>query len=173
MYYNWPRLSYMTAAASYNTFNSLTCKNVTSGGGNGLAIEYYSSHNTFTNCVMTGDSGTGIATFGNFNQYNTFNSCTVTGNNPQQFVQETDILALHQDHYTTISGGSFGGVLNQYSLTIRSDNLYLHNATVTGPSSGTATLGLNISGNNACVNSNNFSGFTAPYDIYLSSGTGD
>jgi hypothetical protein len=160
-----------TAAASYNTFNSLTCKNA-ANGDNGLSLEYYSSHNTYNNCVATGSSSTGIATFGNFNQYNTFINCTVTGNNPQQFVQETDILALHQDHYTTISGGTFNGVANQYSITIRSNNFYIHNATVTGPSSGTSTLGLNISGNNACVDSNNFSGFTSPYDIY-ESGTGN
>src|SRR5262249_3904117 len=59
-------------ASRYNTFNALTARNG-AADYNGVAFNYYSSHNTLNNCVVTnnGTTGTatgnaGINTFGNF-----------------------------------------------------------------------------------------------------------
>src|SRR5437879_5367285 len=43
-------------ASRWNTFNSLTVKNGVQAY-NGISIEYYSSHNTFNNCIVTNCRG--------------------------------------------------------------------------------------------------------------------
>src|SRR5438046_5769146 len=67
-------------ASRWNTFNSLTVKNGVQAY-NGISLEYYSSHNTFNNCVVTnngadtgvGSGNAGIKGFGNFNQVDALN----------------------------------------------------------------------------------------------------
>ena len=129
-------------SARWSTFNTLS---VTGGSGayNGLTIEYYSSHNTFNNCVITNNAGgsgsgnAGINSFGNFNQYNAFNNCTVSGNgNVQILINNFDDLRLGQDSNVTING-----------------------TTISGPG-----VGLVVNASNACINNNTFvagSGLTA------------
>lgn len=91
-------------AARWNTLNSVIVQNGSSVADNGLTIEYFSSHNTFNDCIVT-DNGTGTGTdgiklFGNYNQYNVFNNCTVTGNAYIQFGDTySDRLGLGTDSH--------------------------------------------------------------------------
>src|SRR5207244_10857122 len=103
-------------ASRYNTFTSLTSKNG-AADYNGIALNYYSSHNTFNNCVVmnngtsgTGTGNAGINSFGNFNQYSSFNNCTVSGNgNIQFYVSGFAALRLAQDPHHTVHGGTLTG----------------------------------------------------------------
>jgi len=150
-------------ASRYNTLNSLTCKNGVAAM-NGVAIHYYSSHNTLNNCVITnngagtgtGTGNAGINSFGNFNQYNTFNNCTVSGNgNIQVLVNSFDALRLAQDSNITINGGTFTGSNTvEPPVYIEGANAYIHNATINGPASTGIILDSN--GTNACINNNAF-----------------
>ena len=86
------------------------------GAFNGISIEYYSSHDTYNNCVVqnnaaaSGSGGAGINSFGNFNQFNAFNNCTVTGNgNVQIMINNFDALHLGADSNVTINGTTVGG----------------------------------------------------------------
>ena len=66
---------FKTVAARWNTFDSVRVENG-AGDGNGINLEYYSSHNTFNRCLVinnsagtgTGNGNAGIISFGNFNQ---------------------------------------------------------------------------------------------------------
>jgi len=119
----------------YGTFNSTTVKNGCCAY-NGLSLEYYSSHNTFNNCVIqnnggsgTGNGNAGINSFGNFNQFNTFNSCTISGNgNEQILVNNFDALHLGADSNVAITG-----------------------STISGPG-----VGISINASNGCISNNTF-----------------
>lgn len=153
---------FKTISARWNTFNSVTIKNGVRAN-NGISLEYYSSHNTFNQCLVTNNgvgtgSGTGnagINTFGNFNQFNTFNNCMVTGNGNVQFmISEFDALRLAQDSNVTINGGTFTGTDTlEPVIYIHGANAYVHSANVNGPGS----TGLYLGSTNACVNNNTFS----------------
>jgi hypothetical protein len=129
-----------TTATRYSTFNSVTVKNGSGEGFNGISLEYYSSHNNYNNCVVTNNGGTGtgngnagINTFGNFNQYNTFNNCTVSGNgNVQILFNNFDYLRLGQDSNNKITGTTIGG----------------------------PGVGMMINASNACISSNDFNAGT-------------
>jgi hypothetical protein len=170
-------------AARWNTFNSLTVKNGVTAN-NGITLNYYSSHNTFNNCVVTnngagtgtGTGNAGINSFGNFNQYNTFNHCTVAGNgNTQFYVSGNDALSLGQDSHVTIRGGTFRGtnVVEPVILIAGS------NASVVGANiNGQGSAGLWIVSPNACVNNNILtgtfgSGGIVVYDPTTNIGTGN
>jgi len=152
---------FKTAASRWNTFNSLTVKNGVAAM-NGISVEYYSSHNTFNNCVVTnngagtgtGTGNAGINSFGNFNQYNTFNNCTVTGNgNVQVSVGNWDALHLGQDSNFTINGGTYAGSNPQTAvIEIHGANAAVVAATI----NGRGAQGLYVSSTGACVNNNTF-----------------
>jgi len=152
---------FKTTAARWNTFNSLTVENGTSAM-NGINLEYYSSHNTFNNCVVTnngagtGAGNAGICLFGNFNQYNTFNQCTVTGNGNVQFlVNNWDALRLGQDSGVTINGGTFTGATDlEPVILIWGPNAAVTSANINGQGAG----GLWIGSTPACVNNNTLTG---------------
>src|SRR2546422_5233959 len=123
---------FKTTASRWNTFNSLTVKNGVQAY-NGISLEYYTSHNTFNNCVVTnngagtgtGTGNAGINSFGNFNQYNTFNNCTVTGNgNIQFYVSSYDALRLGQDSNVTINGGTYTGTSGGTTIEVEGPNVY-------------------------------------------------
>jgi len=154
-------------ATSYSTFNALTCKNST-GAYNGIILNYYSSHNTFNNCVIINNAGgigsgnAGINLFGNFNRYNTFSNCTVTGNgNVQVFDSYYDALRLGADSNNAFIGGTYTGsnsVQPVFILEAPQDSI--SGATINGPGrtgiemdapSGTAP-----GAPNACINNNTF-----------------
>jgi hypothetical protein len=146
-------------ATSYSTFNTLTCKNETAGNYNGLILDYYSSFNTFKDCIITGNAGpgsSGIVTFGNSNQHNTFVNCTVSGNAVYQIAQGTSALGNHNDAFTTVYGGTYTGNSVLYGISLVSDNAYVSNVNFAGPGSH----GLDIRGNNSCVTNNKFVNFS-------------
>jgi hypothetical protein len=150
-------------ATSYSTFNGLTCKNAV-GNFDGMILNYYSSHNTFNNCIITNNAGDGIKGYGNYNQYNTFNNCTVSGNTIYQlYAGGPSALGTGDDHHWTINGGTYTGVPGLFDVVFAGGGnyQYIHDATFNGP----GTRGLDITANNACVNNNTFSGFTI--DIVL------
>ena len=150
-----------TTAARWNTFNSATVENSAGAGFNGISLEYYSSHNTYNNCVVTntggsgtGDGNGGINTFGNFNQYNTFSNCTISGNgNVQVLVNNFDDLRLGQDIGNTFSGGTITGSNSSEAVfNINGANTYITAAHINGPGGQGILLGTS----NACINSNVF-----------------
>jgi len=153
---------FKTTAARWNTFNALTVKNGIQAA-NGISLEYYSSHNTFNNCLVTnngagagaGSGNAGINSFGNFNQYNAFNSCTVTGNGNVQFlVNNFDALHLGQDSNTIINGGTYTGTNSaEPVIYMGGSNAYVTSANINGQ----GLLGLYLESTNACVNNNTFS----------------
>jgi len=153
---------FKTAAARWITFNSLTVKNGVQAY-NGISLEYYSSHNTFNDCVVTNNgAGTGIGTgnaginsFGNFNQYNTFNNCTVVGNGNVQFmVGNWDALGLGADSNVTIDGGTYTGTDTvQPVIAIIGAKAYVTSANINGQ---WGLGGLYLGSINACVNNNTF-----------------
>jgi Pectate lyase superfamily protein len=155
---------FKTTAARYNTFNAPTVKNGVQAY-NGISLEYYSSHNTYNNCVVTnngagtgtGTGNAGIITFGNFNQYNSFNNCTVSGNgNVQFYISGYDALRLAQDSHNTVSGGTYtGSNATEGVLLIEGDGTFISGATING--SGAQGIYLDTQGSNACVNNNTFS----------------
>src|SRR5260370_17219660 len=135
---------FKTTSTRWTTFNSLTVKNGVQAY-NGVSLEYYSSHNTYNNCVVTnngagtgtGTGNAGINSFGNFNQYNTFNNCTVTGNgNVQFYVSSYDALRLGQDSGVTINGGTYTGTSSGgTTIEVQRSNVYINAPTLTAPSS--------------------------------------
>jgi hypothetical protein len=151
---------FKTTAARWNTFNSITAKNASLVNGNGISIQYYSSHNTFNDCVATnngttsiGTGNAGIITFGNFNQYNTFNNCIASGNgNIQFYISGFDALRLAQDSGNTVNGGTLTGSNSQEpAMWIDGGSAYIHNATFNGPG-----IFLDTQASYACVNNNTF-----------------
>jgi hypothetical protein len=150
-------------ASRWNTLNSITVKNGVAAM-NGLAIHYYSSHNTFNNCVVTnngagtgtGTGSAGINSFGNFNQFNAFNECTVTGNgNIQIIVNSYDALRLAQDSYITVNGGTFTGENSiEPVIVIEGARPYIHNVIINGK--GSMGISLDSNGINGCINDNTF-----------------
>jgi hypothetical protein len=154
---------FKTTAARWNTFNSIVVENGNKADNNGISIEYYSSRNTYNNCVVTnnGTSGTatgsaGINSFGNFNQFNTFKDCKVSGNgNVQFYVSAFDALGLAQDSHVTVIGGLFvGSNGDEAPMLIEGDSVYVSGATFKGP--GPYGLYLDTQASNACVNNNTF-----------------
>jgi len=153
----------MTGSA-YNTFNSLTVKNG-SNSSNGISLEYYSSHNAFSNCIVTnnspsagaGSGNAGINLFGNFVNFNSFNNCTVTGNGNLQYYDSgwwgTNPPTI-TDTGNTISGGTYTGVPGGSNIYIQGTNDYIHNVT----SNGSGVYGLALATTGACVNNNTVSG---------------
>ncbi len=173
---------FKTAAARWNTFNSLTVKNSASPYDNGISLEYYSSHNTFCYCVVTNNGSginngnAGIITFGNFNQYNAFNHCAVSGNgNIQFYISGYDALALAQDSHNTVSGGSFTGSNSSVVVMgIQGDGTFISGATIGGP--GSQGIYLDASpraANNACVNNNTFAANSGLASAISANGTND
>src|SRR5882762_4545763 len=158
---------FKTTSTRWTTFNSLTVKNGVQAY-NGISVEYYSSHNTFNNCVVTnngagtgtGTGNAGINSFGNFNQYNTFNNCTVTGNgNIQFYVSSYDALRLGQDSGVTINGGTYTGTSSGgTTIEVEGSNVYIKGATISGP--GSSGIGFSSYGTNGCINNNAFTGGT-------------
>jgi hypothetical protein len=154
---------FKTTASRWNTFNSLTVKNGVQAY-NGISLEYYSSHNTFNNCVVTnngagtgtGTGNAGINSFGNFNQFNTFNNCTVTGNgNLQVLINNYDALHLGQDSNVTIKGGTYTGTNTvEPVISIIGSTANVTSTNINGP----GAQGLYLGSTNACVNSNIFGG---------------
>src|SRR2546426_994151 len=150
---------FKTTASRWNTFNSLTVKNGVQAY-NGISLEYYSSHNTFNNCVVTnngagtgtGSGNAGINSFGNFNQYNAFNQCTVTGNgNVQVLINNYDALRLGQDTNVTINGGTYTGTNTvEPVIYITGSNAYVTSTGINGQ----GAQGLYLGSTNACVNIN-------------------
>ncbi len=149
-------------ASRYNIFNSLTSKKG-AADYNGVVLHYYSSHNTFNNCVVmnngtsgTGTGNAGINSFGNFNQYNSFNNCTVSGNgNIQFYVSGFDALRLAQDTHNTVNGCTFtGSNSSEAVLLIEGDGTYITGITVNGP--GAQGIYLDSQASNACVNNSTF-----------------
>lgn len=158
-------------AGRWNTLSSVTVQNGSSVDDNGITIEYYSSHNTFNDCTVTGngipgDSGTaGINLFGNYNEYNTFNNCTVTGNAGVQFADTYfDRLQLGTDSHNGVVGGTYTGT-NGAGSVINLESPYdsVSGATISGPApagySGIEMDGANAGApgaTNACINNNVF-----------------
>jgi hypothetical protein len=149
-------------AVRYGTFNGVTVKNDPTNN-NGWSFEYYSSHNTINNCVVTNNGGGGTGTgngginsFGNFNQYNTFNNCTVSGNgNIQFFIGAFDALRLGQDSHVTINGGTFTGTNSVESvIDLEGANPTVTNATIKGPGAQGILLVANAA--NGCISNNTF-----------------
>jgi len=158
-------------AGRWNTLNSVTVQNGSSFDDNGVSIQYYSSHNTFNNCIVTGNgipghSGTaGINLFGNYYQYNTFSNCTVTGNAGVQFADTYfDRLQLGTDSHNAVVGGTYTGI-NGAGSVINLEAPYdsVSGATISGPAptnySGIEMDGPNAGApgaTNACINNNVF-----------------
>jgi hypothetical protein len=153
---------YKTTASRYNTINSLSVQNG-AGAFNGVSLEYYSSRNTYNNCMVTNNGagmGTsngnaGINTFGNFNQYNSFNNCTVTGNgNVQLLINNADALHLGMDTGNSINGGTYAGTnTSEAVITVNGANTYIASTQINGP----GTAGIQLNSTNDCTNNNVFS----------------
>jgi len=160
---------FKTTAARWNILNSVTVQNGSQVYDNGITIEYYSSHNTFNECVVTNNgksgSGTGnggINLTGNFNQYNIFSNCTVTGNGNVQFYDGYfDALRLGTDAANAIVGGTYtGSGTAEAVILLEASGNSVSGATINGPGS----LGIEMdpaTGNapgapKACINNNVF-----------------
>ena len=149
-------------AVRYGTFNGVTVKNDPTND-NGWSFEYYSSHNTINNCVVTNNGGGGTGTgaaginlFGNFNQYNTFNNCTVTGNgNLQLWDSGSDAMHLAADSHNTINGGTFTGSNGvEAVIYLQGANPTVSGATINGP--GSDGIAMDDNAANGCINNNTF-----------------
>jgi len=152
-------------ALRYSTFNSFTVKN-SPAVNNGVSPEYWTSHNTFNNCVVTNNGGTGtgtgsagIAFFGDYNQYNTFNNCTISGNGNIQVADGPDPVTGPTDIHNTISGGTITGSNSVAPvLYLGVPNFTVSGVTIKGP--GTQGLVMDRSSANDCINNNTFSNST-------------
>ena len=171
-----------TTAARWNTLNSLTLKN-SAGNYNGLAMEYWSSHNTFNNCIITNngvgtgtDNGNaGINLFGNYMQFNTFYNCTVTGNGNRQVSADHwyGASGVNGDDSNAIIGGTYGNNDNSVEPAIFTNDTHfsVSGATIRGP--GAYGLYIGSLGTNGCVNNNTFVGGTVLATAISASGAGD
>jgi hypothetical protein len=182
-------------AARWNSLDSVTVQNGDKIYDNGVTVEYYSSHNTFNDCVVT-NNGTGTGTaginlFGNYNQYNVFNNCTVTGNAYIQF-GDSDFDRLQQgtDSNNAIVGGAYEGTAaGAQVVVLQSSYDSVSGATVSGPVSSSCSSSAPCSGvemdgpngfgapgaTNACINNNVFipgsPSLTYAINSYVSSGS--
>lgn len=161
---NGAHRAFKTTALRWSTFTNLIEENNPASGFNGVSIEYYSSHNLYTGCSVTGNAGgsgaAGINSFGNFNQFNTFYNCTVTGNgNVQLFNSGADALALAEDWYDSYYGNTLGGSGTQGMYQYGSNACVNGNVFNSGLSGGIAVVspatGVVGSGNTLNGNSNN------------------
>jgi hypothetical protein len=166
--------SFKLHASARNTFTNLSTTGV-GGGTSGFTLQYYSHHNTFTGCKVTGNTGHAVSTFGNFNTYNKFINCTATGNTGgNAFAQTASSLGTVNDHYTTIQGGTWSGVSGYAVLQMNSQYMTMTGATVKGPGSCGLCLG-GLAGEvvkGSSVTNNMFSGLPRGSDIYLNAGGG-
>jgi hypothetical protein len=161
-------------ANAHNTFSGVTVSG-TSGGTSTLALEYYSHHNTFNNCVVKNNQGHAIATFGNFNDHNTFAGCTVTAMaGYKAFSQSASYSGNLADHYTTIQGGTWIGSTGNAVLQMNSSGLSMSGVTVKGPGSSGLSLGgiTSEAVSNACVVNNTFSSLPGGSDVFFVAGGG-
>lgn len=168
---------FKTTAARWNTLNSITVQNGSQVNDNGVSVQYYSSHNTFNNCVVanngtsrTGTGNAGVNLFGNYNQYDVFNGCTVTANGNIQFYDSySDRLGLGTDSNNAIVGGTYKSnspCANNPPAAYAVIVLEAPYDTVSGSSvCGPATYGIGMAGPrgggysapgapNACINNN-------------------
>ncbi len=173
-------------ATSYTTVNGAVVKNgcvvqsgsftCTAAGGtegsgfNGISLEYYSRHNTFSNCRVINNGGDGIVGFNNGNDYNTLQNCTMYGNGIYQFGGSSS------DNNWTVGGGTYGpGWSDQHVIGFSccggvTNNIYVHDATIKGP----GDVGLSVGGaSNACINNNTFISGTGIISAGISVNTND
>lgn len=144
---------FKTTAARWNTLNSITVQNGSQVNDNGVSVQYYSSHNTFNNCVVanngtsrTGTGNAGVNLFGNYNQYDVFNGCTVAANGNIQFYDSySDRLGLGTDSNNAIVGGTYKSGNIQFDDSY-SDRLGL------GTDSNDAIVGGTYKSNSPCAN---------------------
>lgn len=157
-------------ANAHNNWNSVNVTGAT-GGSNGISLEYYSHHNTFTNCTVVGEHA--VATFGNFNDHNSFTNCTVTPRTGSKaFSQSQSFLSNTKDDFTTISGGTWTGVAGQPVFQMNSNNLSIIGVAVHGPAANGVVIGGFAPINNTCMNGTAFSGTITVLDVTLTAGGG-
>ena len=173
-----------TNSSSHNTFNNVSTNRSEAAYYQGITIEYFSHHNVWNNCKVTGNVGSpnnsGITFYGDVangdnqgsNHYNTFNNCTVTGNQGYQ------MWVGDNNNYITINGGTWGGVAGQYVIAFDdsapccTNNATVMNATIEGP--GAAGIMIENGSTNACVINNVFepAGLSVGIDVSASSDIG-
>jgi parallel beta-helix repeat protein len=155
--------------ASRNTFTNVTA-NHGGGGHNGFTISDISTYNTFTNCTASSNDGKGIAMFGNYNTHNTFTNCTAKYNTQAQFAQSPDYAGHYNDHYTTISGGTYCCQRGTNSALV---SLESNNTSAIGLSiyddNGVAMNGMTTNGT-LIIKNNVFKGLLPGHDIYVFGG---
>jgi hypothetical protein len=151
-------------ASRWTTFNTLTVENGCCAF-NGLSLEYYSSHNDFNSCVITGNAagngsgGAGVNSFGNFNQFNSFNNCTVKDNgNVQILINNFDALRLGQDSNTTINGATIGGS-GTSGIVVEASNACVNNNTLVAGSG--LTSGIYVMNNTNAGSGNGLNGYSS------------
>ncbi len=154
--------------SSHNTLAAVTANNTT-GGTNGFSITDISQYNTFNTCIATGNDAIGIALFGNQNSHNTFNNCT-SRYNRGQLSQGIDSFGNFNDHFTTISGGTFccTRFASANLLQINSNNFTISGASVYDDNNLAArgvVLGTGFS--NATITNNTFSSLPTNGDIFF------
>jgi len=126
-------------------------------GYNGLSIENFSSHNTFSNCTIINNGGDGVTGFNESSNFNTFNNCTMYGNGIYQFNVSSS------DNNWTISGGTYGpswadtDVIGFSCCGGVTTGNYVHEATIKGP--GSVGIGV-VASSSGCINSNTFTAST-------------
>lgn len=132
--------------SNHNTLNAVSVKNG-AGNHNGISVTDMSTYNTFNKCSAVGNTGNGIAVFGNWNVYNTFNGCTSMYNTGAAFATGRDAFNNFEDRHLTIVGGTFccnrspaPGAL----LQVNSDAFKLRGASIYADQQGGASGGVVI-----------------------------
>src|SRR6266850_2304491 len=125
---------FKTISARWNTFNSVTVKNGVRAN-NGISLEYYSSHNTFNQCVVTNNgAGTGTGT-GNAG----INGGTFTGTDtlePVIYIRGANAYV----HSANISGpGSMGLYLGSTNACVSNNTFGAGTGLAQAISSGSST----------------------------------
>jgi hypothetical protein len=169
-------------SSSHNTFNSVSTNRSEAAYYQGITIEYFSHHNVWNNCKVTGnvgsDTNAGIALYGDANgdnqgsnHYNTFNNCTVTGN------YGFAIWVYDNNNYVTINGGTWSAAPGFKVIEFGDDspccqnNAYIYNATVEPP--GSTGIDIENGSTGACINNNVFEpGLSAGINVTASSDMG-
>ena len=155
-------------AASFGVWTNLSAEGA-SGDNNGLNLAYYSSSNTFVNGSFTNNGNSGVETFGNYNQNNTFSGMACSSNLDVCLSQGVSALGNANDDNLTISGGVLQQAGAFGTVQVRSNNFYLHGATV--GISGAAGVDFLVTTSGVCINSNVFvAGMTYAYAANSSTG---